>query len=149
MTTDDEMDLAGAIADRLESLDWQQKKLAIEWHRAFAEETGIELSFTAKMIRAARTRRPPEPAYAPRMSRMSGTLSVVQAQGTQRYALLGRVVSGGSVLELCCSGGWLTGRFEQDADKAPTFYFSIELEGGRVSQQAIELPEGALLRWPE
>jgi hypothetical protein len=82
------------------------------------------------------------------MERASGTLEVVTAQGTQRYALLGRVVSGGAVVELCCSGGWLAGRFEQDEGQEPMFHFSIELAGGRVAQQVIALPEGAILRWP-
>jgi hypothetical protein len=73
-----------------------------------------------------------------------------KAQGTSRFFLEDRPLSGGSVVELCCSGGWLTGRFEWegDVDAAPSFYFSIEIEGGDVDQQRIELPEGALLRWP-
>lgn len=75
------------------------------------------------------------------------------AQGTQRLFLADRVVNGGDILELCCSGGWLTGRFEWDpgdqgVGSEPSFWFSIELGGGRVSQQRLTLPEGALLRWP-
>lgn len=78
------------------------------------------------------------------------TLRLGTAQGSTRYFLEDRVVSGGDIVQLCCSGGWLTGRFEWDAGlaKAPTFYFSIELEGGAVSQLSIDLPDSALMRWP-
>ncbi len=82
------------------------------------------------------------------MSHLVGTLTVMHAQGSQRYALLGRPLSGGDVVQLCCSGGWLTGRFERDADGPPRFHFSIELEGGGVQPHAIDVPDGALLRWP-
>jgi hypothetical protein len=70
--------------------------------------------------------------------------------GVPRYLLDGRPLQGGDVVSLCCSGGWVTGRFEWDAgsETRPTFHFSIELGGGRVSMQAIELPDGALLRRP-
>lgn len=76
------------------------------------------------------------------------TLRLAPAQGTLRWTLGGRVLHGGDIIQLCCSGGWLTGRFEvgSDVDARPTFYFSIELEGGRVAQQSLEIPEGALLR---
>ena len=75
-------------------------------------------------------------------------LTLGRAQGSTRYLLGGKVLSGGDVLQLCCSGGWLTGRFEWDRNEAspPMFFFSIELGGGRVEQQSIALPEGALLR---
>jgi hypothetical protein len=81
------------------------------------------------------------------MPSATGTLRLVTAQGTQRYALLDKVISGGDILELCCSGGWITGRFEWDT--GPTFFFSIEVEGGKVAQQSLPLPDGALLRWPD
>jgi hypothetical protein len=84
------------------------------------------------------------------MSDESGALELGRAQGAARYFLLGRPVGGGDVVQLCCSGGWVTGRFEWDAGEggAPTFYFSIEIAGGGVAQQAIVIPDGALLRWP-
>jgi len=80
-----------------------------------------------------------------------GVLELVRAQGTVRYALLGRALSGGDIVQLCCSGGWLTGRFEWSGefDTPPCFFFSIELQGGRVDQRMLDLPDGALLRWPE
>lgn len=84
------------------------------------------------------------------MTREVGTLWLGHAQGSPRYILLGRPVNGGDLVELCCSGGWLTGRFEWDQGigRPPTFYFSIELEGGAVAQQSLPIPDGALLRWP-
>jgi hypothetical protein len=80
----------------------------------------------------------------------SGTLQLAHAQGTIRYALLGRPLSGGDIVQLCCSGGWITGRFEWEGstELPPSFYFSIELEGGRIAQQAVPIPDRALLRWP-
>ena len=71
-----------------------------------------------------------------------------RAQGADRWFLDDRPLSGGDVVQLCCSGGWLTGRFECDSGGAPTFYFSIELGAGRIEQQKLVLPEGALLRRP-
>ncbi len=78
------------------------------------------------------------------------SLVLGHAQGAPRYFLADRPVSGGDVLQLCCSGGWVAGRFEWDAGtgRAPTFYFSIELEGGGVAQQHLELPARAVMRWP-
>lgn len=71
-----------------------------------------------------------------------------RAQGTERWFIDDRPLHGGDIVQLCCSGGWLTGRFECDSGTgdAPTFYFSIELGAGRVDQQKLTLPEGALLR---
>jgi hypothetical protein len=71
--------------------------------------------------------------------------------GRPRYYLAGRVVTGGSVLQLCFSGGWVTGRLDWSGESPvrPRFYASIELEGGGVEEHSLELPEGALLRWPE
>lgn len=70
------------------------------------------------------------------------------AQGTQRYMLGHRALHGGDIVQLCLSGGWVTGRFECDSGTggAPTFFFSIELGGGNVSQESLVIPEGALLR---
>jgi len=81
---------------------------------------------------------------------MSASLVIVHAQGVARYSLLDRPLSGGDIVQLCCSGGWITGRFEWDGDVGapPHFYFSIELEGGGVAQQRLPLPDGALMRWP-
>jgi hypothetical protein len=84
------------------------------------------------------------------MSGDSGAIELAHAQGSLRYSLLGRPLSGGDVVQLCCSGGWITGRFEWEgsAEAPPSFYFSIELEGGGVAQQVLPIPDGALLRWP-
>lgn len=83
------------------------------------------------------------------MSDDIGTLEITHKQGRARYELLGRMVNGGDIMQLCCSGGWLTGRFEWSGDThvAPRFFFSIELGAGNVAQESIALPEGALLRW--
>jgi hypothetical protein len=76
------------------------------------------------------------------------TLRRTHAQGTVRFALGDRVLHGGDLIELCCSGGWVTGRFECDSGTGgePTFFFSIELGGGEVSQHSLVIPEGALVR---
>ena len=89
------------------------------------------------------------PRYPHRMSVPSGTIELTYAQGTARYSLLGRALSGGDVVQLCCSGGWITGRFEWEGttEASPSFYFSIELDGGGVAQQVLSIPDGALLRW--
>jgi len=81
---------------------------------------------------------------------MSGSLQIGHAQGAPRYFLLGRPLSGGDIVQVCCSGGWITGRFEWDGDAEgpPSFYFSIELDGGGIAQQRLALPERALMRWP-
>lgn len=81
----------------------------------------------------------------------SGSLRLGRAQGADRYFLLDRPVSGGDNVQLCTSGGWITGRFEWDAGRGddPRFYFSVELEGGGdVAQLHFPIPERALLRWP-
>ncbi len=67
-----------------------------------------------------------------------------------RYYLAGRPVNGGDTLQLCLSGGWVTGRYEYDPGMQahPTFHFSVELDGGEQAARSIELPEGALLLWP-
>jgi hypothetical protein len=77
------------------------------------------------------------------------TLVLGHAQGARRWFLCGRPLSGGDVVQLCCSGGWITGRFEWGAemDARPFFYFSIEVEGGRVAEQSLAIPDGALMRW--
>ena len=82
------------------------------------------------------------------MSDEGSLLRVGHAQGSARYFLEDRPLSGGDIVQLCCSGGWLTGRFEWDPGTGgpPSFYFSIELGGGRVEQQRLVLPDGALLR---
>ena len=66
-----------------------------------------------------------------------------------RYCLAGRPINGGDTIELCISGGWITGRFEwTPEDELPTFHFSIELVRGQAPL-SILLPEGARLRWPK
>ena len=68
-----------------------------------------------------------------------------------RYYLADRPVHGGDTLQLCFSGGWVTGRYEWNADPSerPRFHCSIELEGGEVEECSIPIPEGALLRRPQ
>jgi hypothetical protein len=85
------------------------------------------------------------------MAHGADTLQLQTSLSGPRYFLADRLVSGGSVLQLCFSGGWVTGRFEWSGDFAepPRFHASIELAGGEVAMHAIDLPEGALLRWPE
>ena len=78
------------------------------------------------------------------------TLRLASTQSGLRYFLLERPLRGGDVVQLCCSGGWLTGRFEWDmgAEGGPRFFFSIELHGGGIEQHSLPIPEGALLRRP-
>lgn len=78
----------------------------------------------------------------------SSSLKFAQVQGSGRYVLLDKVVHGGELLEMCTSGGWLTGRYECDAGTGdvPTLFFSVELDGGGVTQLHLPIPEGALLR---
>jgi hypothetical protein len=80
----------------------------------------------------------------------SSSLSLGRAQGVPRYFLGDKPISGGDIVQLCTSGGWITGRFEWDVGEGgvPTFYFSVELDGGGVSQLYFAIPERALLRWP-
>jgi hypothetical protein len=79
---------------------------------------------------------------------VSETLVLKHAQGTLRYTLGGKGLNGGDIVELCCSGGWLTGRFEWNGrpEDAPRFHFSIELARGGVEELSITIPELALLR---
>ena len=80
----------------------------------------------------------------------SGVLELRERGGRSKHWLLGRTVNGGDPLELCCSGGWIIGRYEWvGGDAPPRFHFSVELAGGgRVWESSFDLPEGALLRWP-
>jgi hypothetical protein len=80
------------------------------------------------------------------------TLELVDRSGRVKYYLAGRVVTGGDPVDLCFSGGWVTGRYEWSGDvsERPSFHYSLELMAeGRVAQGIIEIPEGAVLRWPE
>jgi hypothetical protein len=85
------------------------------------------------------------------MSDPADTLELRTGPSGPRYHLAGRPVTGGAPVQLCFSGGWVTGRFEwtREYAEAPKFHASIELEGGKVHALAFDLPEGALLRWPE
>jgi hypothetical protein len=79
------------------------------------------------------------------------TLELLNRGGRLKYYLAGRPVSGGDPIDLCFSGGWVTGRFEWNGDGhvPPEFHFSITLLGeGRVHEASFVLPEGAIVRWP-
>ena len=84
------------------------------------------------------------------MSSSPHSLTLGRAQGAPRYFLGDKPVTGGDIVQLCTSGGCITGRFEWDAGEGgvPTFFFSVELDGGGVSQLQLAIPERALLRWP-
>ena len=71
--------------------------------------------------------------------------------GRPRYYLAGRPVPGGSVVQLCFSGGWITGRFDWSGstDERPRLSCSIELDGGGAGEHSLAIPERALLRRPE
>ena len=83
-------------------------------------------------------------------SSRASSLRLGRAQGTERFFLGNGPVSGGDIVQMCASGGSITGRFEWDAGSGgvPMFYFSVELEGGGVEQLRFVIPEKALLRWP-
>ena len=68
-----------------------------------------------------------------------------------RYYLTGKPVPGASVVEMCFSGGWVTGRFEWSGEpgERPRFFCSIELDGSGTAEHSVEIPERALLRWAE
>jgi hypothetical protein len=85
------------------------------------------------------------------MSSEPETLELRTGPSGHRYRLAGRPVPGGSVVQMCFSGGWLTGRVDWTGDPAerPRFYCSIELNGGRVEEHSLTIPEGALMRWPD
>jgi hypothetical protein len=67
-----------------------------------------------------------------------------------RHYLACKPVHCGDTLQLCFSGGWVTGRYEWDSNvvNRPRFHCSIELATGGVEECAIVIPEGALLRRP-
>jgi hypothetical protein len=74
-------------------------------------------------------------------------LRSAEVRGAIRWTIGDRLLQGGDLIALCCSGGWITGRFECDSGTGdqPTFFFSIELGGGEVAQQSLVIPEGALV----
>lgn len=79
---------------------------------------------------------------SPEIMRLAETLSGL------RYTLEGRPLLGGDTIAMCFSGGWVIGRFEWNGDpgEPPRFHCSIELEGGKVAQFEVAIPERALLR---
>lgn len=80
----------------------------------------------------------------------SGELELEQRGTRCKHYLLGRPVNGGDVIQICFSGGWVTGRYEwSGVESAPRFHFSVELGSGRVWESSFELPEGAIVRWPD
>jgi len=78
------------------------------------------------------------------------TLELRTTGGRPRHWLGDRPVNGGDALELCFSGGWVVGRYEWDAEKQerPLFHCSIVLQEGDVAETVIEIPDGAVMRWP-
>jgi hypothetical protein len=85
------------------------------------------------------------------MSGRAKSLELRDGAGGFRYYLAGKPVDGASVMQLCFSGGWITGRFEWSGNPTgrPRFHCSIELDGGGVEEHSLEIPERALLRWAE
>lgn len=78
-------------------------------------------------------------------------LQLIARDTRVKYYLAGRPVGGGDPIDLCFSGGWVTGRFEWSGDpqERPSFHYSLELIGeGQVEPGVIAIPEGAVLRWP-
>jgi hypothetical protein len=66
-----------------------------------------------------------------------------------RHYLGGRLVNGSDTIEICFSGGWVVGRYERTDDpERPLFHCSIELANGGVAKCVIEIPDGAIVRWP-
>src|ERR1700754_2433237 len=96
----------------------------------------------------------PGAACERRLARMrtdGSPLELLERPGRTKYYLNGRPVSGGDPIALCFSGGWVTGRFEWSGDLhvSPSFHYSIELMvEGRVVEGNLEIPDGAVLRWP-
>jgi len=79
------------------------------------------------------------------------TLELVERPGRLRHYLAGRPVHGGDPIDLCFSGGWVTGRYEWTGEPTdrPVFHYSLELlADGAVVQGTLDIPEGAVLRWP-
>jgi hypothetical protein len=78
-----------------------------------------------------------------------GALELRERDGRRKHYLSQRPVSGGDVIEVCFSGGWVAMRYEWDSgNEHPRFHYSVELGGGRVYESHLELPAEALLRWP-
>ncbi len=82
------------------------------------------------------------------MSPPAASMRLGRAQGAHWYFLRDRPISGGDVVQMCTSGGWIMGRFDWDSGVGgvPTFYFSVELDGGGVALLHFPIPERALLR---
>jgi hypothetical protein len=88
--------------------------------------------------------------YAPSMR--GDTLELITRNGRTKYQLAGHVLNGGDPIPLCFSGGWVIGRFEWsgELDRRPLFHYSLELvTDGDLFEAAFEIPEGAILRWPD
>lgn len=67
-----------------------------------------------------------------------------------RHYLADRLLNGGDPIQLCFSGGWVTGRYERSSDHPERAFFhcSIERAGGMTTDHMVELPDDALVRWP-
>jgi hypothetical protein len=83
-------------------------------------------------------------------SREPSVLTLRERGPRRTHLLHDRPLHGGDPIQLCFSGGWVTGRYEwPGGDAPPRFHFSVELTGGRVWESCFDLPDGALLRWPD
>ena len=81
----------------------------------------------------------------------AGILELITKPGRCRYYLNERPLSGGDIVELNFSEGWVAGRYEWSTDPTdpPRFHYSIQLQTvGEVAQGSLPIPPGALLRWP-
>lgn len=92
-----------------------------------------------------------------------GKLQLMQESGGPRHYLDGHGVHAGQCLELALGAGvaqpysdsdpvWLKGRYEWSFHRgeAPTFYFELgDGRGESIGLAKLELPEAAILRWPE
>lgn len=85
------------------------------------------------------------------MREFGSTLELSDRGGRLKHRLAGRPVHGGDPIQLCFSGGWVTGRYEWSgqAHEPAYFHYSLELIAeGQVEPGIIVIPEGAILRWP-
>ena len=77
------------------------------------------------------------------MSSPAGSLRLGRAQGADRFFLLDRPISGGDVVQMCASGGWITpAGFEPDV-RSPRVAVDIPADYTRMLSEDPSLA----LRW--